>query len=346
MGMGGLIKVILQNVMRYLSEELEEYCANNCTTTSQPQVVVANNSSQEIIIIQQQEEEEEEEIIDHHDSPQNNYIMSPPPLPLDLAQALEEIIDTINTIGILKPAAAAPAPASSGKIKEQRQRQGGSRGGKKRKNNNNVDVAINELKRIKHYNNQQKILLVGEGDFSFSACLALAFGRAPNIIATSLNSKEFLEKNYEKAASNIENIRMRDGKVMHGINATKIAKHASLGHIKFDRIIFNFPFAGFFTNLSHESVLRRHRRLVSLFMKNAKEMLSEDGEIHISHKTNGSHSEWNVESMASSHGLRLIQAVKFKQRDYPGYNTKYGFGGDQNFNCNPSKTYKFGLKIN
>lgn len=91
-------------------------------------------------------------------------------------------------------------------------------------------------------------------------------------------------------------------------------------------------------------MISRHRRLVSLFLKNAKEMVSENGEIHISHKTNGIHAEFKLESIASSHGLRLIQAVKFKCYDYPGYNTKFGFGGDGNFNCYPSKTFKFALK--
>ncbi|GFS31719.1 methyltransferase small domain protein, putative [Actinidia rufa] len=42
---------------------------------------------------------------------------------------------------------------------------------------------------MKHYSSFQKILLVGEGDFSFSACLAVAFGCAHNIIATSLDSR-------------------------------------------------------------------------------------------------------------------------------------------------------------
>lgn len=42
---------------------------------------------------------------------------------------------------------------------------------------------------IKHYRNRHEILLVGEGDFSFAACLARAFGHASNIVATSLDTK-------------------------------------------------------------------------------------------------------------------------------------------------------------
>lgn len=44
-------------------------------------------------------------------------------------------------------------------------------------------------KRIRHYSSKHKILLVGEGDFSFSLCLASAFGSATNITATSLDSE-------------------------------------------------------------------------------------------------------------------------------------------------------------
>lgn len=205
-------------------------------------------------------------------------------------------------------------------------------------------VVVDEGRWIKHYSSCHRILLVGEGDFSFSTCLAMAFGWASNIIATSLDSKGFLKKNYENAASNINELKIRGCKVMHGIDATQMATHELLGHLTFDRIIFNFPFAGFFKNLSRQSQLRRHRRLVSMFLKNAKEMISEEGEIHISHKTNDFHIEWKLEAVAASHRLRLIEAVNFNHLDYPGYNTKCGFGGDNNFNCNPSKTYKFGLK--
>ncbi|KAL0443236.1 UNVERIFIED_CONTAM: Heavy metal-associated isoprenylated plant protein 41 [Sesamum latifolium] len=205
-------------------------------------------------------------------------------------------------------------------------------------------VVVDEGRWIKHYSSCHRILLVGEGDFSFSTCLAKAFGLASNIIATSLDSKAFLKKNYQNAQSNINELRIRGCKVMHGIDATEMATHELLGHLTFDRIIFNFPFAGFFKNLPRQSQLRRHRRLVSLFLKNAKEMISEEGEIHISHKTNDFHIEWKLEAVASSHRLRLIEAVNFNHLDYPGYNTKCGFGGDNNFNCNPSKTYKFGLK--
>lgn len=50
-------------------------------------------------------------------------------------------------------------------------------------------MELQETKRLKHYSNKQKILLVGEGDFSFSLSLARAFGSASNITATSLDTQ-------------------------------------------------------------------------------------------------------------------------------------------------------------
>ncbi|XP_041998557.1 uncharacterized protein At4g26485-like isoform X2 [Salvia splendens] len=194
---------------------------------------------------------------------------------------------------------------------------------------------------IKHYSSCHRILLVGEGDFSFSTCLASAFGWASNMVATSLDSQGFVVKNYESGLSNLVELEIRKCIVLHGIDATKMASHTLLAGIKFDRIVFNFPFAGFFKELPRDTLLRLHRTLVSRFMENAKEMLSQNGEIHITHKTNGFHREWMLEGLALLHDLRLVETVDFDQEEWPGYNTKRGFGGDCNFNCNPSITYKF-----
>ncbi|KAH7859469.1 hypothetical protein Vadar_001508 [Vaccinium darrowii] len=207
-----------------------------------------------------------------------------------------------------------------------------------------VPVVIEEIRWMKHYSSFQKILLVGEGDFSFSASLARAFGTARNIIATSLDSTEYVSRNYRRAMSNIESLRSRGAKVMHEVDATKMANQILLQGMTFDRIVFNFPLSGFFPEESRESNLRRERELVRLFIANARKLIIEGGEIHVTHKSNnGFFRQWKLEELAASEGLQLIDKMHFNFTDFPGYRTKYGFRGDQNFNCNPSKTYKFGL---
>lgn len=52
-----------------------------------------------------------------------------------------------------------------------------------------LELDQREEKWIQHYSNSHRILLVGEGDFSFSVSLANAFGSATNMVATSLDSQ-------------------------------------------------------------------------------------------------------------------------------------------------------------
>ncbi|KAM1007776.1 hypothetical protein TB1_004322 [Malus domestica] len=64
-------------------------------------------------------------------------------------------------------------------------------------------------RRIKHYSSSQKILLVGEGDFSFPVCLARTFCSATSMVATSLDSEVTLMMDYSKATSNLNELKAR-----------------------------------------------------------------------------------------------------------------------------------------
>ncbi|XP_057520376.1 heavy metal-associated isoprenylated plant protein 41-like isoform X3 [Amaranthus tricolor] len=95
------------------------------------------------------------------------------------------------------------------------------------------------------YTSFHQILLVGEGDFSFSLSLAHNLGSASNIVATSLDSYGSLTKKYKKARSNLVKLQKLGAFLLHEVDATKMKLHTDLKMRKFDRIIFNFPHAGF-----------------------------------------------------------------------------------------------------
>ncbi|XP_048497843.1 uncharacterized protein At4g26485-like [Beta vulgaris subsp. vulgaris] len=155
------------------------------------------------------------------------------------------------------------------------------------------------VRKIGSYTSAQRILLVGEGDFSFSSCLAVAFGTSHNITATSLNSEDFLINNYAKFLTNKAQLETRGSMVLHDVDSRIMLKHPIIGSMVFGRIIFNFPHAGKFGKTDTE--LRLHQKLVRGFLKNAKKMIGEDGEIHITSKSNGFFLEWDIPKIGSDH---------------------------------------------
>lgn len=53
-------------------------------------------------------------------------------------------------------------------------------------------------------------------------------------------------KKYKEAKSNLENLKKLGASLLHGVDATKMKFHTDLKMRKFDRIIYNFPHAGFY----------------------------------------------------------------------------------------------------
>ncbi|CAI8594930.1 unnamed protein product [Vicia faba] len=201
-----------------------------------------------------------------------------------------------------------------------------------------------EEKMIMHYSSFHNILLVGEGDFSFSLSLARAFGSAVNMVATSLDSRESLVLKYGSASSNLNELEALGCTILHNVDVHNMSEHHYLNNKSFHRIIFNFPHAGFDYRESNDFQILLHRRLVSGFLKSAKCILAPvEGEIHVSHKTSHPYSKWDIEGLAENEELVFIEEVDFQQSDYPGYSNKRGSGlqCDQSFPIGKSSTFKF-----
>ncbi|KAK4355135.1 hypothetical protein RND71_024106 [Anisodus tanguticus] len=200
-----------------------------------------------------------------------------------------------------------------------------------------------EEKKIQHYSSFHQILLVGEGDFSFSLCLAHSFGSAYNIVASSLQSYDEVIKMYKNGKSNLEKLKALRASVLHGVDASKMQHHCDLSNRKFDRIIFNFPHAGFHGSEDNNHLIQRHKNLVGSFFGSAKRMLRVDGEIHVNHKTTPPYDLWDLVGLGKGNSLMCNDCAEFKIENYPGYNNKRGAGSkcDEPFHLGECQTFIF-----
>ena len=114
-------------------------------------------------------------------------------------------------------------------------------------------TAGQDLSNSNSSNRGSSILIVGDGDFSFSSALAGYMGaqdtavEQPTIVSSSLDSEALLIKKYPQYLQNIQRLNSIGGllsvSVLYGLDATQLG-NSSLPHgQRFDSIVFNFPYA-------------------------------------------------------------------------------------------------------
>jgi 25S rRNA (uracil2634-N3)-methyltransferase len=101
-----------------------------------------------------------------------------------------------------------------------------------------------------------RILLIGEGDFSFAVAL-LQHPPAPldhlspaNITATALDTEKECHTKYPDAEQNVRVLREKGTQVLFGVDATRLEKTPALKGKVFDRIVWNFPHAGEYVQIT------------------------------------------------------------------------------------------------
>ena len=95
-----------------------------------------------------------------------------------------------------------------------------------------------------------KILLIGEGNFSFAYALAVnpppQLHHLPpqNITATTYDTERECLAKYVDAQEKIDVLRAKGVNILFGVDATKLEKVSQLKGKRWDRVIWNFPHAG------------------------------------------------------------------------------------------------------
>ncbi|XP_052201249.1 heavy metal-associated isoprenylated plant protein 41-like [Diospyros lotus] len=202
-------------------------------------------------------------------------------------------------------------------------------------------------RKIEHYSSLHRMLLVGEGDFSFSLSLARAFTSARNMVATSLDTRQDIINKYSNGIWNVRELEELGCVVLCGVDATKMSEHFFLRTQRFDRIVYNFPHVGFIFPEATACQIKLNKGLVKGFLKNAKVLLRKDhkGEIHVTHKDGYPYEKWDLVKKAEKLGLALLESVPFCKDKYPGYDNKRAHGSlsDAPFRLGDCTTFKFRL---
>jgi hypothetical protein len=157
------------------------------------------------------------------------------------------------------------------------------------------------------YSSRMKILLVGEGDFSFSCALASKIG-GKGLTCTSLDSTREVEEKYPNTGQRmITALKLCGARVFHKIDATdldhfkeKLLQDAVTG---FHRIVFNFPHMGG----SDESSVKRNQALIRGFFESASSfLLKPTGQVHITLRSGSSFYRFVVFLLQLYHTYLLI----------------------------------------
>lgn len=173
------------------------------------------------------------------------------------------------------------------------------------------------------------VLLLGEGDFSFAAALALEWGacdKGDKLTASGLSSESAALKT-EGTDDNIETIKAFGGLVLHRVDATALHACDALQQTKkkgrhFDRIVFNFPCssAGGHKARPADLVIADQQALLRGCFKSvlSGKLLATLGQIHITLRPADA-SKWDLVTLAKLAGLRVHSCGPFDASKYQGY---------------------------
>jgi 25S rRNA (uracil2634-N3)-methyltransferase len=178
------------------------------------------------------------------------------------------------------------------------------------------------------YSSQKTTLLLGEGDFSFGAALALVWGNASNLTATVYDEEAVALQKYASLAENMETIRSLGGTVLFGVDAGKAsAQKAVRNRGPFDRIIFNFPHTGSGIKDQKRNVLQNQDLLRSSF-HSCSSLLNAGGEFHLTLKKGEPYSSWNTVVIGKMSGYKVHHCTPFRPELFPGYAHKRTIGDE------------------
>ncbi|KIP11754.1 hypothetical protein PHLGIDRAFT_63176 [Phlebiopsis gigantea 11061_1 CR5-6] len=124
-----------------------------------------------------------------------------------------------------------------------------------------------------------KVLLIGEGNFSFTRALvcdpppSLQYLPSSNVVATAYDTEAQCYEKYPEAQAIVEELRAKGAEIIFGVDATKLESKSSLRNRKFDKVVWNFPHAGKGISDQDRNILSNQMLLLG-FLRSAAHLLA------------------------------------------------------------------------
>ncbi|KAJ9451028.1 25S rRNA (uridine-N(3))-methyltransferase [Diplonema papillatum] len=171
------------------------------------------------------------------------------------------------------------------------------------------------------YPEDKTLLLIGEGDFSFTRALVELRGHGGGIVSTSLDTLEQVHKKYPGSPERLAALAQQGVVVLHGVDGANLSECEAIAGsgASIDNIVFNFPHLGCGVKDKARNV-RMHQKLLRAFFESAKNFIDEEtGEIHVAVKKGEPYDSWKLVNMAKDAGLVLKTTLPFDASMFPGY---------------------------
>ncbi|KAM8795574.1 alpha-1,2-mannosyltransferase ALG9-like isoform 2-T2 [Eudromia elegans] len=189
-----------------------------------------------------------------------------------------------------------------------------------------------------------RILLVGEGNFSFAAALCDA-AAAARLVATCYEAEEEV-CGRALAARNIRRLRERGAEVLFSVDCTKLKNYFLPSDREFSCIYFNFPHCG------RKAGVVKNRELLAQFFSSCAEVLAEKGEVRVA-LCNGQggtpadqprrewHNSWQIVAVAAGAGFILSNIHPFNAESIHGYKCTGYRSQDKSFHIERALNHVF-----
>mmetsp|Transcript_74207 Transcript_74207/g.159036 ORF Transcript_74207/g.159036 Transcript_74207/m.159036 type:complete len:284 (+) Transcript_74207:56-907(+) len=199
------------------------------------------------------------------------------------------------------------------------------------------------------YSTSDRILLVGEGNFSFARALCRNLEQGSNVYATAYDTEATLKKKYPDAQEARKEIEEQfSGTTLVGVDATRLHKvHEFRG--AFTKVIWNFPHIGG-GQKDVEKSIAEHQKLLETFFASAVRCLDEEASmpaIHVALKAGEPYKSWKIVQLARAAcpDLELRTAVTFVPGIWPGYAHRRTAGFHERFSKKDSEELAKGSKV-